>query len=72
MIKREGLNRLVVATLQVTDSLPAAVIFKEIASQDPKLFRIERVRSFKSFVKILNSFPEVQPQGRGVKTYCLK
>jgi len=53
-------------------SINASQLYNEIREKDPLVLRIERVRGFRSFVKILNSFDEIQPMGSGVKTYSIK
>ena len=73
MIQRTQLNKLVVATLEVSPQPQCAhEIFYAIARSDPKLLRVEKVRSFRGFVKILNTFRDVRAQGTGLKQYSVE
>jgi len=72
MLERKELNDLVIMTLQTTQvSLKASQIYEQIKQEDPSIMRGQSVKSFRSFVKILNSFPNVQPTGSGTKTYMI-
>lgn len=72
MIKREELNKLVVKTLD-KNPLRAIDLYESIERENPRIFRQEKVRGFKSFVKILGHFPEVkQVSDKGIlKKYTL-
>jgi hypothetical protein len=73
MLRREELNRLVITTLSISSSnLKASEIYGQILVEHPEILRDERVRGFRSFVKILNQFPEVKPNGCGILTYSLE
>jgi hypothetical protein len=72
VIKRPELNRLVVACLTTNHSQRAIEIYEEIRHNDPVIFRHEKVKSFRSFVKILNQFDEIKQQGTGIKVYTIR
>lgn len=73
MKERKHLNRLVVMTLQETDTnLKARQIYEQIRTDNPKVMRKESVKGFRSFVKIINSFEQVKQIGSGVKRYTIE
>jgi len=72
MIERKELNKLVVLTLTDNQSsLKASQLYEQIKKEEPSIMREERVRGFKSFVKIINSFKGIKPIGSGVKRYTI-
>jgi len=73
MESRENLNKLVILTLQKTEiELKARQIYEFIRYNQPDILREEKVRGFRSFVKIINSFSEVKAVGIGVKKYIVE
>jgi len=73
MERRENLNKLVILTLQKTDiELRARQLYECIKYDQPDIFREEKVRGFRSFVKIINSFKDVKAVGVGVKKYIIE
>jgi hypothetical protein len=72
MIRREKVHKLVVATLEVTGEKSAAQLYGVLSTSSPRLMREEKVRGFKSFVKIINMFPEIEYKGNGTKIYALR
>jgi len=72
MIERKQLNRLVVATLRKDNSgLKAIQIYNLIRKDNSSLLRQEHVKSFRSFVKVINQFQKVKQIGSGVKLYSI-
>lgn len=70
MIKRVELNRLVVATLKNSaEMVRANTLYANLRNSCPDVLQNERVRGFRSFVKILNQFDNVIAVGPGVKQY---
>lgn len=64
---------MVVATLEVSSSPPRAnTLYDSFRRESPEVLREGKTLSFKGFVKIINSFPEVEGTGYGVKSYVLK
>lgn len=60
MKDRTELKELVIKKLEVRKQPPQAIeIFKEIRGEHPRLV----IKGFRSFVKIINSFPEVKKEG---------
>lgn len=73
MESRENLNKLVILTLQKTEiELKARQIYEFIRYNQPDILREEKVRGFRSFVKIINSFSDVKAIGTGVKKYIIE
>jgi len=77
MLERKKLNKLVIMTLSHNKIAPlASELFTQIRAKDVTLrrsiLREEQVASFRSFVKVLNSFDEVQASGVRFKRYSLK
>lgn len=74
MIKREKTNSLVVMSLSKSHTpLRAQQIYDKLRNGNVGLLKEERVLSFKGFVKVLNTFPEVQQVPKtGIKMYCLR
>ena len=72
MIKRKETNKLVVLTLTGNGSLSARAIYTQLEANEPELMRREHVKTFKGFVKVLNSFPEVSHAGTGIQKYALQ
>lgn len=72
MIARPKLNSLVVSALKSDGSLRAVTMFHDLRVSHSDVLREERVLSFRGFVKIINSFPDVRYQGACVKRYVLK
>jgi hypothetical protein len=56
----------VVRTLEVKPASTARELYKEIKSVNPN---ITRIYEFKSFVKIINFFPDVKPTNSLPKKY---
>jgi len=71
MHKREKLNKLVILELR-QNHLKANTLYNSIRNSDPKILRDEHVGSFKSFVKVINSFEGVEARGNRIKVYSLK
>jgi hypothetical protein len=64
MIQRKELNKLVVIFINSSKSYPTArELYQDIKEEHKQIIHQERVRGFKSFVKIINSFKEIQPIG---------
>lgn len=63
MIERKELNKLVIMTLSDNSFLKANQIYESIRMVSPKVFRHERVDGFRGFVKVLNSFNNVESFG---------
>jgi hypothetical protein len=65
MEKRKELNKFVMIVINGCGSEPpcAREIYEKIKDDNPQIIREEKVRGFKSFVKILNSFKEIKPVG---------
>lgn len=58
MKDHKELKTLVVRTLQVKENYPTArELYHNIKQEQPRLV----IKGFKSFVKVLNSFPEITP-----------
>jgi transposase-like protein len=73
MLERKKLNKLVVFTIKHSDNNPiASQIYDAIKERKPEILRLETVRSFRSFVKIINSFDQIEGIGSRVKKYSLK
>lgn len=73
MLERKKLNKLVVMTLSSSNNnQKASEIYETIKETQPEILREETVRSFKSFVKIINSFQEIEATGTCIKQYSLK
>ena len=67
------LSMLVVATLDSGGTLKAVQLYGQLQSEHPDVLRREKVRGFRSFVKILNQLPDIaQESGSGVKQYVLR
>jgi predicted RND superfamily exporter protein len=67
MEKREKLQELIIVFLKQKDiegNPTAREIYEKIRHKNPTIFRVERVRNFRSFVKIINSFDEIESQGK--------
>ena len=71
MEERKELSKLVLMTLS-NQRLKAIEIYSHIKYNNPHVLRTEKVRGFKSFVKIINSFDRIQGEGKGTKTYKVK
>lgn len=72
MLERKELKELVVMTLENSEIHPkASALYQHIKEINPGIMREERVKSFRSFVKVINSFEEIKIQGSGVKVYSL-
>jgi len=73
MQERKNLNKLLVSTLSVSTTPPrASELYYQIREENPSIFREESVKGFRSFVKIINSFTEIEGVGTGIKCYILK
>jgi hypothetical protein len=72
MIERDRLNRLVVGTISDNGNLRAIQIYEIIRSADPRILIEEKVRGFRSFVKIINQFPDVEHVGTFQKEYVVR
>lgn len=78
MIRRKQLNKLVVTTLKKSGFEPtASQIYCMIKRDHPCILRKERVPTFRSFVKVLGYFSQVEAVGKcsggtGLKVYVLK
>lgn len=74
MIERKELNRLVVATLEDTgESLKAVQLYDLLRNgEHSEVLRQDKVRGFRSFVKVLNQFAEIKQAGSGVKQYSIR
>lgn len=73
MIKRQTLNKLVMFTINSMPSHPtASQIYDTIKNQDDMFLKKQRVKSFKSFVKIINSFEEIKGKGSPLMVYSIK
>ena len=74
MEKRVQVNSLVIATLDDNGgTLSASQIYSELNSNHANVLREERVHSFRGFVKILNSFPNIETNtSKKFYTYSLK
>ena len=72
MHERKRLNKLVILTLGTTNAeLKASQLYEVIKVTDPSILRDERVKGFRSFVKVINSFELVRATGSGTKKYTL-
>lgn len=72
MIERKEVNRLVVATMGCSDCTWSAVQLYDVLRQDySSVLRQERVRGFRSFVKIMNQSPLIGSEGTHTKKYFL-
>jgi len=69
--KREKLNKLIILELSQS-TLKANALYNHIRNKDPTILREEHVKSFRSFVKVINSFGEVEALGNRVKVYALR
>ena len=73
MLERKKLNKLVILTLSRSEIPPkASQSYEQIKEAKPLLLRQESVRGFRSFIKILNSFEQIEQRGCGVKQYSIK
>jgi len=72
MIKRKELNKLVVVMISNRQSPPTAKELYISARQERGIFQQEKVRGFKSFIKIINTFPQIQPLGQSPRVYTIK
>ena len=72
MLERKELKKLVAIMISSSPSPPTAIELYHQVRVDRQLIQHERVRSFKSFVRIINSFPEVVPVGNSPCFYKLK
>lgn len=74
MKERRELNRLVVRTLRSErNDVKANYLYDRLRFSHPHVLRKEKVTTFRGFVKVLNSFSNVQQVPRtGVKTYTLR
>ena len=65
MIERKELKKLVVIMISTSSNQPTArELYEQIRKENPPILRTERVKSFRGFVKIINSFENVKPTGR--------
>jgi len=52
--------------------LKACTLYENIRIKSPSVLREEKVRSFRSFVKVINSFENIESVGTGIKKYIVK
>ena len=72
MIKREELHRLVFVILETKEreNLPTArQLYEEVKDKEPQIIREEHIKSFKSFVKVVNSFTGIECMGNPPRVY---
>lgn len=73
MKERKQLNKLVIATLQVSNTaLRATELYDKFRRESPQVLRTEQVHCFRSFVKVVNSFDGVVAVGSNIKRYTLE
>jgi hypothetical protein len=73
MIQRKVLNELVVLTLGRCDEpVRACELYEMIKHDNVDILRIEKVRGFRSFAKIVSSFSNVSVSGEPFRFYRLK
>lgn len=73
MIERKELNKLVVATLDSSESLKAVQLYDLLRRENGDVLRQDKVKGFRSFVKVLNQFAEIRTEaGTGVKQYTIR
>jgi hypothetical protein len=63
MIERRRLQRLVVSTLHENGEMRARELYSVLVVQQPSVLREEKVRGFRSFCKIINTFSGVRNVG---------
>jgi hypothetical protein len=62
MDKRENLKKLVLITIPLKNDAPSAREIYDDIKYNP-IINKEHVRGFRSFVRIINSFPEIETKG---------
>ena len=73
MKNRSSLNTLVVAILDTNDNpLKAREIFETIRNENTNILIQNKTPTFKSFVKVLNQFSQVESMGLRKKQYFYK
>jgi len=73
MRQREELNKLVIMTLDSIIDKPKAIdLYNMIKVVNPHILKQERVPTFRSFVKVINSFPGIRHEGIKPKRYFVK
>jgi cell fate (sporulation/competence/biofilm development) regulator YlbF (YheA/YmcA/DUF963 family) len=50
----------------------ASELYDQLKNEKQEILRDESVRGFRSFVKIINSFEQIEFSGSGVKRYTIK
>jgi len=73
MEQRKKLHKLVIMELKGTEiNLRASTLYQQIRETNPSILREEGVGSFRSFVKVINSFHNIEAIGTGVKRYGIE
>ena len=72
MEKREELRKTVVIFLSKSGPCSAREIYEERIADDTGLKKSQHIRSFRSFVKIINAFPEIKKEPTNPMTYKAK
>jgi hypothetical protein len=73
MLKRKKLHKLVIAVLDCSQKQPRAIeLYELVKMKDEAILREQSVGSFRSFVKVINMYPDIQAVGSGVKQYMRK
>lgn len=61
-----------ILTIQDVGLCKASMIYQQLQQSHPQILRTEKVKGFRSFVKIIGSFDKIEPIGSGIKRYTIK
>lgn len=72
MLKRRKLHKLVIAILDCSHNQPRAVeLYEMVKIKNETIMREQAVKSFRSFVKVINQYPDIKATGSGTKQYSI-
>ena len=73
MLERKITHKLVVLNLENSrDSMIALQIYDDIKLSHKSILRLEEVKTFKAFVKVINSFPDIERIDSRPSRYLLR